>query len=263
MTSTFERLREADPARDLDPAVPEDLLTRLVAGPREPRRRRVPRRLLLVPAVAAAAVLAVPLLAPDRTPPDLAALAYAQSAAPAGEILYVRTTTHVVMTDRDRSERAFHATESWQLGPRWRTVTHDDGEVYEEYNDADGRLHFGDGETTGRAEGDEIREYVDRRAPGFLAEFRRDYERGVLDERGTVEFNGRPAKRFVVTWKGGNAEYFLDAEAGTPLGSRSVLNSYAPNTNKQIGTHTVTTIVDELETLEPTRENLSKLAPDS
>ena len=75
--TTLERLRSADPARDLDPTPPEDLLRAIVATPRRRARRRRRAAFALVP-VTAAALAALFLLPGGST--DLAARAYAQTA---------------------------------------------------------------------------------------------------------------------------------------------------------------------------------------
>ena len=265
--TTLERLRASDPARDLDPTPPDDLLRTIVATPQRPRRSRRRRAsLALVPVIAAAAAALV-LLPGGST--DLAARAYAQSAPQADSILYVRTTTIGKVRFPGHDGDTEMVTDRWQQGERWRAVTrHNDG-ISIETRGADGVLSFSDGETARRADGPEMQEYIDRRSIGFLAEFRRDYERGKLDESGAAEFAGRPATRYVVDTPepGNSAEYFLDAETGMPLGSRLVFGMHEPKrapggglrSGKLIGSATYVVTVDALEQLPPTPENLAKL----
>jgi hypothetical protein len=263
--TTLERLRTADPARDLDPAPPEDLLRAIVATPRRRRRRRLP--LVLVP-VTAAALAALFLLPGGST--DLAARAYAQTAPEANSILYVRTTMHHVMERDGRRERdELDRRERWQQGGRWRSVLQHQGETYVEVRDADGTLHLPDGETARREDGGEAKDYIDRSAPSFLATFRKAYENGQLDESGETSFAGRAAKRYVVVDRyGGRSEYFIDAETGMPLGSRQKLVMYSvrigpdrrPRPDKPNGHVLLTETVEALEQLPPTPENLAKLS---
>ncbi|MBE2319660.1 hypothetical protein DVA67_027070 [Solirubrobacter sp. CPCC 204708] len=261
-TDTLDRLRAADPARDLEVPVPEDLLTRLVSTPRRRRRRRTRRAALAVPFAVAASIAGFALLAPDVTPPDLAARAYAQTAVPAEEILYTRITSRTESNGPGVPPSESRTEERWQLGARWHTISrHSSGERFEEYLDADGVLHFTNGDTARRSDGGDARMYIDQHAPGFLREFRQAYERGALDPAGDTTFNGRAAKRYIVTWDRSRAEYFIDADTGTPLGSRSVMAIYGPDRTSQIGEQRTTVVVEALESLPPTRENLNRLTP--
>lgn len=131
-------------------------------------------------------------------------------------------------------------------------------------------LHFSDGVSARREDGGDAKQYIDRRATGFLAEFRSDYERGRLGDGGETTFNGRPAKRYVVDWKVGEsrAEYFLDADTGMPLGSRQSGGLYRAEIGPdgrlkpgpKFGTSTAVTTVDALEQLPSTPENEKKLS---
>ena len=88
--------------------------------------------------------------------------------------------------------------ERWQQGGRWRSVMQLEGEEYVEVRDADGTLHLPDGTTARREDGGDAEDYIDRSEPGFLANFRKAYENGTLDESGEARFAGRAAKRYVV-----------------------------------------------------------------
>jgi hypothetical protein len=264
--STLERLRASDPARDLEPTPPDELLRAIVATPRRPRRRRA--ALLLAPVTGAAAVAAL-LLAPTGST-DLAARAYAQTAPANDSILYVRTTMRQRMVVRGRTERdETSRRERWQQGARWHSILHHQGEVYEEVRGADGVLHLPDGTTARREDGGDAQDYIDRSEPGFLTNFRRAYESGRLDESGDARFAGRAAKRYVVVDRyGGRSEYFLDAETGAPLGSSQRMVMFAPKigpdrrpaVGKPNGYLFLTETVEALQQLPPTPENLAKLS---
>lgn len=262
--STLERLRASDPARDLEPTPPEELLRAIVATPRKRRRRRA--ALLLAPVTGAAAVAAL-LLAPAGST-DLAARAYAQTAPAADAILYVRTTTHTVMPpSRSGVREQTFRRERWQQGGRWRSVMRYQDEVFVEFRDADGVLHLPDGTKARREDGGDAEDYIDRSTPGFLATFRKAYENGTLDESGEARFAGRAAKRYVVRERDNVSEYFLDAETGEPLGSRQRLALYKaeigrdrrPTAGKPMGHMEITETVEALQQLPPTPENLAKL----
>jgi len=248
----IERLRAADPARDVDPVAPEALLEQLKAAPRRRPRRRA---LLLVP-VAVAAAIAAFLLPGANT--DLAARAYAQTAPAGDRILYVRTTVDTHMRG-PRANKDTHAVrERWQQGDRWHERVEMDGRVFGETRGADGVLRLSNGVVASRR-------YVELREPGFVEEFRKRYEGGTLDDSGTTTFNGRPARRYVVDEERKRAEYFLDAETGMPLGSIEEFAVYQLQPGEGLrgakpnGTFTATTIVDALEQLPATPENRSKL----
>ncbi len=256
----IERLRAADPARAVDPAPPEALLAQLRATPRGKPRRSRRRALVLVPIAAAIATGAV-LIPGAKT--DLAARAYAQTAPAGDRILYVRTTIDT-RTRTPTIDDATHAvTERWQRGEQWHQRTAIDGHVYAEVRGADGVLRFSD-DITGTPDG-ELKQHIDRRAPGFVEEFRRRYQRGTLDESGTTTFNGRPARKYVVGKERTRREYFIDAETGLPLGSVERFAILTPAPGKPVkgqrpnGTFTATTTVKALEQLPATPENLAKL----
>jgi hypothetical protein len=259
--STLERLRASDPARDLDPTPPEDLLRAIVATPRKRRHRR--RAALALIPVTAAAVAAL-LLAPTGST-DLAARAYAQTTPAADAILYVRTTTHSVMPPPGK-EQTFRR-ERWQQGGRWRSVMRYQDEVLVEVRDANGVLHLPDGGTWRREDGGDAKDYIDRSEPGFLTNFRKAYESGRLDESGDARFAGRAAKRYVVRERDNVSEYFLDAETGEPLGSRQRLALYRarigphrrPLAGKPMGYMEITETVEALQQLPPTPANLALL----
>src|SRR4051812_19347880 len=186
----MERLRAADPARDVDPAAPEALLEQLKTPRRAPARpRRLLRALVLLPIAAAAATVAV--LTPGAKT-DLAARAYAQTAPAGDQILYVRTTIETKMRAATIAKDTHAVLERWQQGDRWRQRT-DDGEgVSEQALDADGRLRVSEG-VVAMPEGAKPAAQSD-----FIEDFRKRYERGTLDESGPATFDGHPARRYVV-----------------------------------------------------------------
>ena len=105
----------------------------------------------------------------------------------------------------------------------------------------------------------------------FVAEFRREYQQGTLDEAGTTTFAGKPAQRYVantsgvqpadgrrtpaVTWTE-RREFFVDAADGTPLGSISTSNSTIDGRTSVVRT---TETVQAIEHRPPTPENLAQL----
>lgn len=265
--TTLERLRASDPARDLDPAPPEELLRAIVATPRPEKRRRRRAPLALV---AAGAAIAAAFVALGGGSTDLAARAYAQTAPGPDTILYVRTKLRMTIEIPGREDEEVSNRERWQRGERWRSVLRLDGRVYEEVRGADGVLRFSDGETARREDGGEAKEYIERGSIDFLTQFRTAYRSGKLDEGGDTRFAGRPAKRYVVTSPNtrNRAEYFIDAETGMPLGSRDRLEAFAPEigpdrrprAGKSVGFHVQETLVEAIEQLPPTPENVAKLS---
>ncbi|WP_028064901.1 hypothetical protein [Solirubrobacter soli] len=248
----IERLRAADPARDVDPIAPEALLTRLKATPPRKRKRRH-RALLLVPVAIAAAAAAF--LIPSANT-NLAARAYAQTAPTSGHILYVRTTIETTMRTPTVTKDTHAIRERWQQGERWNERVEMDGKVFGETRGADGKLRFSDGTVAPQS-------YVELREPGFVEEFRKRYERGTLDQSDTTTFNGRHARRYVVDEGRNRAEYFIDAESGMPLGSIEEFAVLSPGPGQPAtgpnGTFTATTVVDAIEQLPATPANLDKL----
>lgn len=284
----LHRLRAADPARGLNPQPPEGLLRALVAAPRPARRRSQRALRVTVPIALTAAVAAVVTLVPGGSSPDLAAKAYAQTAPGSRQILHVRTTQRATIQRPGKDPLVELAiSEQWQRAGVSHRITRygpDLRHETEETLDSNGvlRLRFDGGkDTSRRADGSEQREYIDRVSSGFLVNFRRDYERGRLDQSSEVTFAGRPARRYVVTRqdaRGGaggppppeTEEYYLDAETGAPLGSRQVFTMYQPLLGKDhkvrpdhdrpSSKHSHVTTVDALEHLPPTPENLAKLS---
>ena len=135
----------------------------------------------MVTATTAAAAL---LLVPGGST-DLAARAYAQTAPEPDAILYTRTSKRIAMRLPGRDKDTVSSHERWQQGGRWRAITHfeEGNRTFEEARGADGALRFSDGETARRQDGGDAREYIDRRASGFIAEFRRAYETGLGSRR--------------------------------------------------------------------------------
>jgi hypothetical protein len=250
----MERLRAADPARDIDPVAPEHLLARLKASPSPPRRRK--RRVLLLGVPVAVGVAVAAFVLPDGSP-SLAARAYAQTAPAGDQILYVRTTIETKMRSSTVTKDTHAVRERWQRGSRWKERVELDGRVFGEIRGADGVLRFSDGKVAPK-------DYAELRAPGFVEEFRERYERGTLDESGTATFAGRPARRYVVEEQRNRAEYFIDAQTGLPLGSVEVYAVLTPGPGQPAtgpnGTFTATTTVEAIEQLPATPENLSELS---
>jgi len=270
---TLDRLRAADPARELDPQAPEDLLLALTGSPRPaPRRRTLRRARAWVPITAAAAVAATMALmlggSPELGGPDFAARAYAQVAPDSHEILYVKTSTR---RENDGQKVDVSTSEMWERAGVWHSIQrYEDApsEWIESTLDADGCLHqradraifSGDRteQTICREDAEhDLRWYIDESRNGFVAHFRRAYERGQLDSSSDTTFNGRPARRYVVTSDGVREEFYVDAETAAPLGSKFVTITSAPNGDDL--THTEVMTVDALDHLPPTPENVEKL----
>jgi hypothetical protein len=260
----IERLRAADPARDIEPHPPELLLAQLKAAPRPARRSRRRRVAVLLPvAVAAAATAVLALPGTDAVLPgvktSLAARAYAQTAPEGDRILYVHTTIETQMRTPTVTKDTHAVRERWQRDDRWRERLDLDGEEFTQTLGADGVLRFSDGTSAPP-------EYLERLAPDFVSEFRKRYERGTLDESATATFNGRPARKYVIDEDRNHAEYFLDADTGMPLGSVERFAVYSPTSGESIkgkgpnGSFTATTIVDAIEQLPATPANLGKLS---
>jgi hypothetical protein len=252
-TDVMERLRAADPARGLQPDAPEELLARL----KTPRRRRRRRAVVLAPVAVAAAVAAAVVL--PGADPDLAARAYAQTAAAGDRILYVRTAI-VNETRTPSGMRVSHAVrERWEREGRWRERLDIDGRVSTQTLGADGVLRFSDGKVAPRG-------YAEQYPPDFVEGFRTRYERGTLKEDGTTTFNRRPAKRYVADGKRTSTVYFVDAETGVPLGSVETFAVLEPKPDQALqhqapnGTFTATTTVEAIEQLPATPANLGALS---
>lgn len=273
---TLDRLRAADPARNLDPDAPDDLLVALTAAPRRTRRRRANRlgRALVALTAAAAVAVGVAFVAPGAAP-DLAAEAYAQMAPDPERILYVRTRMQATIDTPGRDDVEASTTELWQRAGLFHRITRYDGtpaKLSDETLDADGVLRLrsnGDERTLRPEDGDEQRQAIIDRMSDFVTSFRRDYERGHLDESGDVTFAGRPARRYVVASAEAREEYYLDAETGAPLGSKRVHTMHEvragedgtprPERGTPSGTATYVTVVEALDHLPPTEENLAKV----
>ncbi len=253
----LERLRERDPAGELDGTPPAELLARLMAEPRDdltpPTRPPLARRPLVrvaVAGVATAALLAgVSAGINGDASPDLAARAYAQTDAGA-DILHVVLRGRTDLVPHDSSikrsqlpDEEAESVETWLYGREAHTVI--------EVGDAGGTKTFssdqllgGDGvlrnrlsdsgetQTLSPSDGAEAREIIARSRRGFVAEFRARYERGVLDESGPTTFMGRSARRYVVEGSasrlGGREQYFLDAATGAPLGMMTEMTVLKP-----------------------------------
>ncbi len=286
----LERLREHDPAAELDAAPPAELLARLTAEPRSqltaPARRSLAQRPLVrvaVAGVATAALLAgVSAGINGDASPDLAARAYAQTDASA-DILHVvlRGRTDIVPHDSSikRSQlpdEQAESVETWLYGREAHTVITGGGAgqktiTSDQLLGADGVLRnrlsdTGETQTLAPSDGREARQIIARSRRGFVAEFRARYERGVLDESGPTTFMGHSARRYVVEGSasrlGGREQYFLDAASGAPLGMVTELTILKPEaiaTAEPLGTMRHTTVVERIEHLPATDANLAKV----
>jgi hypothetical protein len=286
----LDRLRRRDPAADLQPPPPDDLLARLIAEPRPaaaPRRSPLAdRRVRIAVGVAAAAALAggVSVAGLGGGSPDLAARAYAQT-DPAGDVL------HVVLRDRNDFEGpqppdTTGTFESWVYGKEAHTIltSEQEGKTFtsDQLLGADGVIRnlLDDGElqTLSPDDGAEARDIIARSRQDFVSDFRSRYERGVLDDTGDATFEGRPARRYVVKHPGvhvadrpelvgaSTEEFFVDASSGAPLGSIFTSTVYAAEGVKDgkpvLGRRSTLRFiqtVEKIERLPATPANLAKV----
>jgi hypothetical protein len=272
-TDLLERMRALDPATGADLTPPEDLLAQLLSDlPRTaPRRRR--RLLLALPATAlAAAVVAIAALTGGASP-DLAAQAYAQT-SDAGDVLYVRTRT----ASEFGSDRHTTTSESWLYRDRGRLHSTFGKQAWSDLElRPDGSVRFrnaaGQDDVSTDADGPDAQSWHQRLTTNFVAEFRRQYQKGALDPAGMTEFAGRRAQRYVVDGHGGSPavpgaripagtwtlhrEFFVDADDATPLGSITVSRSTVPG--RPAMTSRVQETVEAIEHLPATPENLAQL----
>jgi hypothetical protein len=281
---TLQRLAEADPAGQLDPVPPDDLLARILAAePAAPAARRTRSRPLRVAAVAAAIVLAVVAatltIGPrGSTSLALAAQAYAQTTADGGDILYTRVATLRTETTSEGTRRETGTIEEWLRGDeshRLQVLVSDTGRrlALDHVIGPDGVMHqvTGDGgyRIVRRSDNEDAANVIASERAGFVQEFRRSYERGDLDEATDVEFAGRPARRYVVAAQGPPERrpptpehaYYVDRETGAPLGSTTTFRMAFTDGNGPAVPTTMRWVqtVEAIERLEPTAENLEKL----
>jgi hypothetical protein len=279
-------LREADPAERLDIAIdldsppPAAVLERILATPRRPPRRVRRRLVLAAVAACAAAAAAAGLLAPGGSV-DPAAKAYAQT-TPGDHVLFTDVTMTMVMTGLNPQTETFHD-RMWQHADRSHRVSDvseddDDSstpshEHYEYVKVGDllrARTPSGEIQTLRASEGAEARQIL-QTENNFVDSFRRRYANHTLRDAGETTFAGRRARAYVVTDPDpGNSEtYYLDPESGDPLGS---IRSYAvydtrigpdhkpvPGLGPKMGEARFTEIVNRLEHLPLTPENLARL----
>ncbi|CAA9520059.1 MAG: hypothetical protein AVDCRST_MAG13-3315, partial [uncultured Solirubrobacteraceae bacterium] len=248
-----------------------------------PRPLARPAAVLAAAAVVAAGVWAVP---GGGGRLDLAAAAYAQT-SDAGDVLFSRIAVRTVVDLPGRRDVTVSTIKQWRRGEQSLT-----------------RVTFGhEGErpqvvdavfaTTGMPrdrsssdplppidpdEGAEERELLARARHGFVEDFRRSYERGLLQDDGDATFAGRPARRYVVAAPGPEGvrqEIYLDAGTGAPLGSvdRSPVYRDAGGADdaedggpparrageEPVGSVVSVTTVETVERLAPTPENLARL----
>jgi hypothetical protein len=217
-----------------------------------------------VPIAAGAVGLGLLLGACGGPGPDLAARAYAQLTPGSREILYLRTTSRA----RYEHEGEVSVSSWWECGGAWRWNKRDldDPSGWTDVafgangclRQRAGRAIFADQRkhsTTCRE--DDVRWYVDQSRRGFLAGFRHAYEARRLEPSGDATFNGQPAHRYVVTNQNVREEYYLNAESGSPIGSKFILTSTGASGEQH--TDTDVTLVEAIEHLPPTPENVAKL----
>jgi hypothetical protein len=251
----LDRLRRRDPAADLQPPPPDDLLARLIAEPRPaaaPRRSPLAdRRVRIAVGVAAAAALAggVSVAGLGGASPDLAARAYAQT-DPARGVLHVFLRDRTEFDGPQKPPDTDGTVESWVHGDEAHTILRGENGTLtsDQLLGADGVIRnvtdTGELQTLSPDDGAEAREIIARSRQDFVSDFRSRYERGVLDDTGDTTFMGRAARRYVVTHPGvhvaggdrrvgaSTEEYFVDPSNGAPLGSIFSSALYVPHTGK-------------------------------
>lgn len=296
---TIDRLASSDPARALRPDPAEDLLARTLSLPRtEPRPPWQARRLALriaipVAAVAGIAAIAVLVLPHGGDERALAAQAYEQTSPAPGQILHtVVTSAGEFVPDPGQPAAEMGSptrTEEWHRGHEIHQYEafKNPGEppmAVDRTIDADGVMRQVNEEGQYRVirprDGEDAAHVIADDQAGFVARFRRSYERGTLDPAGDVTFAGRPARRFVIaatpggkvigddgkgttrmTMPGPRIEYFVDRDTGAPLGSISAMRTSMANgkTTGSTGTWRTVQTVERIERLDPTAANLAQL----
>ena len=284
----MDRLRERDPAADCDATPPDVLLEQIVAEPRRQpadraRHRRRSVAVTLGGVATALAVGAVLAVTGGGPAPALVDRAYAQTASDPG-ILHVVTESRLTSDDRLIADQSEHV-ESWSRGDRARTVitireASGKTATYDQVLGSDGsvrnRMSGGQGQVWRPADGPDASRAIASMRAGFVANFRRAYERGVLQAGGPTTFAGHRAQRYVVHSTGasrqdgpaGTATYFVDAETGAPLGAERVQPLYRPRVGdgkvrqgEPMSSLRATEVVTTLEHLPASTENDAKLTP--
>ncbi|MEV4419180.1 hypothetical protein AB0L40_04295 [Patulibacter sp. NPDC049589] len=276
-------LAAADPARDIDPneqptaeqidaarhrTVPADVIPRT-----RPRARRALVPSLGLLAVGATALVVLP---GAGTPIDLTAEAYAQTTAPRGRIAYALVTATSTQTTKGKiTRRERYRDESWAYGKESHTVTSifpPDRRpmVADHVTGTDGVMHHIDNDGMYRivrpSDNEDSANVIATEQAGFVAEFRKSYERGQLDPAGDTTYAGRPARRYIVRdprrpERGFAQSFYLDRKTGAPLGMITESQAFIGNAPESDGPTTMryASVVRKLAALPPTAENLRNL----
>jgi hypothetical protein len=288
MTDALDRLAEADPAHELDPAPREDLLAQILAlsrssareRPRARARRRfvVPAVFLVVVALTAAALL---IDSPEASRPlDLAARAYARTSAPPDQIVYTLVTSTFIRTRASgEEERETGRVEEWHRGAETHRLEtyfsqHGTRTALEHVIDADGVMRQisddGSYRIVRKSDNEDAANVIAKEQAGFVADFRRRYEHGELDPAGDLRFAGRPARRYRISRPAypeqpqlvppPDQAYYVDRETGAPLGFTSTARTNTMTDAEPVETTTrIVQTVRAIRRLDPTPENLRKL----
>lgn len=297
-TDLIDRLRRHPPAPGADLTPPEHLLERIVAEPRRavpsPRRRRVrTRRLGLVAGALAATVagaVGIPALDSGGSRLNLVARAYAQTAAPDGQVLHVITRSEFERSPNSPAPEPARpeawTREAWTRGPEAHSVTtYEDGirafQTVDTLVAADGRLRLRYSEDNDEmrlsAEDAPHRAYVESEREDFVEAFRASYQQGELDPGPTTTFAGRVAKRYVVRRDFGSVgegppgqvlvtDYYVDARTAAPLGRVETAQTYTldrvggeTRRGPYVSEYRLTEVVETLENLPPDAATLDRL----
>jgi hypothetical protein len=290
--NVIEALRRADPVQylrdeaSIPTSPPQDVLERIVTSP--PARLR-PRR-VLVPALAAVAVVVgVAIVLSSSGGPSLAARAYAAT-SPGEWVYYTETTTEsriVPVGGAQGGSWTLADTWTWQ----WRDRMHDTMEVvdiapgkrrrllYE--HDQNGpvfrTLFDGDAQTIRKDDpgwrGSDGPDGFRQNTTNVVDSYREQFAKRALRDAGETTFAGRRAHAYEVVGEppGQTETFYIDADTALPLGHVLMGNVYAPAvdsdgrpvkpspTDTPSGKLTLTEIVKRFERLTPTPANLAKL----
>ena len=278
MPDLMTRLRDADPASDVDTPPPAHVLQAILATPpRDQRPRRAPRIVLAAATLAAAAVVALAALPATETGPTLAERAFAATAPMPDFITYTQTTTvqdgspSMDSTDRLRQwqyrDRMHNFMDVIQPRGSWRYEHDQNGGTFRTL--INGKELQVTRKTDPGWSGDELEEGFRAGVTTLVETFREQIR--TAQDLGETTFDGKPAHAYRgAPGEGrrppGEVTYYVDPKTALPLGSTAVFTVYAPKVvdgkvelGEPDGEITIVTTVDRYERLEPTRANLAKL----
>lgn len=260
------RLAAADPVAylrreaDLDAPAPAAVLGRILGTP--PPKRPRPKRRLVLAATTAAAVAIVGVLAalPTGDKASLVDRAYAWAPPAAGDgVLFTQLTTDTTLP----RQTSHNVVRIWQRGDRTHQFedevvkkagrTQDWHYEHDQTPDLQRTLLNGKVQVM-RADdpgwkGQGRATYADNLRP-VIDKFRRAYEQAQLRDAGATTFAGRPAHAYetAIGAYGERTTFYVDPDTAEPFGTAMSNPSWRS-----------TTVIDRVETLPATPENLAKL----